>query len=141
MKYPVLLMETAQKLAQQDEKEEKGSLLTDKDKRKLARYMQKLGFEDVGASFFGLHAGSKERVGNVFCTLPSLPNSKTFCPYLIFLPYLKDTTLPRAIFSWVCHGLHWDFEWLRYCVLAPIIEVVGFSGREATQIRPVRPLI
>ena len=89
MKYPVLLMETAQKLAQQDEKEEKGSLLTDKDKRKLARYMQKLGFEDVGTSFCGLHAGSKERVGNVFCTLPFTSKLKNVLSVFDFFTLFK----------------------------------------------------
>ena len=51
MKYPVLLMESVQKMAQDFQ-----SLLTDKDKKKLAGFMRKLGFDDVAASFYDLPA-------------------------------------------------------------------------------------
>ena len=65
MQYPVLLMETAQKISQ-DDKEQQGSLLTDKDKKKLAGYMQKLGFDDIATQFSELNPGSKEKVNNMF---------------------------------------------------------------------------
>ncbi|KAJ7386939.1 putative ATP-dependent RNA helicase ddx60 [Desmophyllum pertusum] len=53
MKYPVLLMESIQNMVQGFH-----SLFTDKDKKKLARYMQKLGFDDVAATFYDLHPES-----------------------------------------------------------------------------------
>lgn len=57
MKYPVLLMESVQKIAQGFQ-----SLLTDKDKKKLAGYMQKLGFHDVATTFHDLQPESGKRV-------------------------------------------------------------------------------
>ena len=57
MKYPVLLMESVQKIAQDFQ-----SFLTDKDKKKLAGYMQKLGFDDVAATFYNLQPESGKRV-------------------------------------------------------------------------------
>ena len=57
MKYPVLLMESVQKIAQGFQ-----SLLTDKDKKKLAGYIQKLGFDDVAAMFYDLQPESGKRV-------------------------------------------------------------------------------
>ena len=57
MKYPVLLMDTVQKIAQGFQ-----SLLTDKDKKKLAGYVQKLGFDDVAATFFDSQPESGKQV-------------------------------------------------------------------------------
>lgn len=57
MKYPVLLMDSVQKIAQGFQ-----SLLTDKDKKKLAGYIQKLGFDDVAAMFYDLQPESGKRV-------------------------------------------------------------------------------
>lgn len=57
MKYAVLLMETTQEIAQKLQ-----SFLTAKDKKTLARYMQKLGFQDIAAVFSDSHSESKERV-------------------------------------------------------------------------------
>ncbi|XP_020629551.1 probable ATP-dependent RNA helicase DDX60 [Orbicella faveolata] len=56
MKYPVLLMDSVQKIAQGFQ-----SLLTDKDKKKLAGYIQKLGFDDVAAMFYDLQPESGKR--------------------------------------------------------------------------------
>lgn len=64
MKYPVLLMDVAQKIVKEEEKEGKGSLLTEKQKKKLSRYMQKLGFENIAATFYDSNAGSREQVVN-----------------------------------------------------------------------------
>ena len=50
-------MESIQNMAQGFQ-----SLFTDKDKKKLARYMQKLGFDDVAATFYDLHPESGKRV-------------------------------------------------------------------------------
>lgn len=49
MKYPVLLMDSVQKISQSFQ-----SLLTNKNKKRLAGYIQKLGFEDVAAMFWDL---------------------------------------------------------------------------------------
>ena len=57
MKYPVLLMQSVQKIAQGFQ-----SLLTDKQKEKLAGYMQKLGFSDIASSFYELQPESGKRV-------------------------------------------------------------------------------
>ena len=59
MKYPVLLMESAQKIAVGFE-----SLLTDRNKKKLAGYMQKLGFEDITAMFYSLKSETDRKVRN-----------------------------------------------------------------------------
>lgn len=64
MKYPVLLMDVAQKIVKEEEKEGKGSLLTEKQKKKLSRYIQKLGFENIAATFHDSNAGSREQVVN-----------------------------------------------------------------------------
>ena len=45
MKYPVLLLKTVQKMA-----EDFHSLLTVKDKKELAGFMRKLGFDDIAAT-------------------------------------------------------------------------------------------
>ena len=50
-------MESVQKIAQGFQ-----SLLTDKDKKKLAGYVQKLGFDDVAATFFDLQLESGKQV-------------------------------------------------------------------------------
>lgn len=60
MKYPALLMEGVQKIAQ----DFKG-LLKDKDKKKLAGYIQKLGFEDVAAMFYDLQPESGQGVNTI----------------------------------------------------------------------------
>ena len=60
MKYPVLLMESVQKLVQGFQ-----SLLTDKDKKKLAGYVQKLGFDDIAATFYDLQPESGKGVNNI----------------------------------------------------------------------------
>lgn len=57
MKYPVLLMQSVQKIAQGFQ-----SLLTDRKKNKLAGCMQKLGFSDIAGSFYELQPESGERV-------------------------------------------------------------------------------
>ena len=59
MKYPVLLMESAQKITVGFE-----SLLTDRNKKKLAGYMQKLGFEDITAMFYNLKSETGRKVRN-----------------------------------------------------------------------------
>lgn len=64
MKYPVLLMDVAQKIVKEEEKEGKGSPLTEKQKKKLSRYIQKLGFENIAATFYDSNAGSREQVVN-----------------------------------------------------------------------------
>ncbi|XP_044173202.1 probable ATP-dependent RNA helicase DDX60 isoform X1 [Acropora millepora] len=53
MKYPVLLMESVQKIFQSFQ-----SLLKDKDKKRLAGFIQKLGFDDVAAMFWDLQPES-----------------------------------------------------------------------------------
>ena len=44
------------------------SLLTDKDKKKLAGYMQKLGFEDISTTFYKLNPESGRKVSNKLST-------------------------------------------------------------------------
>ena len=62
MKYPVLLMETVQRITLEDKNEEAGKLLTDKRKKKLSGYMMKLGFEDIAATIAELTPERKKRV-------------------------------------------------------------------------------
>ena len=50
-------MESVQKMAQDLQ-----SLLTDKNKKKLARMMQKLGFDDVVPLFYALHPERETKV-------------------------------------------------------------------------------
>jgi len=57
MKYPVLLMNSVQKIAQGFQ-----SLLTDREKKRIAGYIQKLGFDDVAAMFYDLQPDSGKRV-------------------------------------------------------------------------------
>ena len=57
MKYPVLLMDSVQKISQGFQR-----LLTDKDKKRLAGYIQKLGFDDVAAMFWDLQPESGKLV-------------------------------------------------------------------------------
>ena len=57
MKYPVLLLKSVQKMA-----EDFHSLLTDKDKKKLAGFMQKLGFDDIAATLYDLPEESERKV-------------------------------------------------------------------------------
>ena len=57
MKYPVLLMESVQKISQSFQ-----SLLKDKDKKRLAGFIQKLGFDDVAAMFWDLQPESGKLV-------------------------------------------------------------------------------
>lgn len=57
MKYPAVLMESVQKIAQDFQ-----GLLKDKHKKKLAGYIQKLGFEDVAAMFYDLQPESGQGV-------------------------------------------------------------------------------
>lgn len=70
MKYPVLLMESVQKITEGFE-----SLLTDRNKKKLAGYMQKLGFEDISAMFYKLNPETGRKVVNQLSTalLPPTP--------------------------------------------------------------------
>ncbi|CAH3032867.1 unnamed protein product [Porites evermanni] len=60
MKYPVLLMESVQKITEGFE-----SLLTDRNKKKLAGYMQKLGFEDISAMFYKLNPETGRETGQL----------------------------------------------------------------------------
>ena len=57
MKYPVLLLESVQKMA-----EDFHSLLTDKDKKKLAGFTRKLGFDDIAATLNDLPEESERKV-------------------------------------------------------------------------------
>ena len=57
MKYPVLLLKSVQKMA-----EDFHSLLTDKDKKKLAGFMRKLGFDDIAATLYDLPEESERKV-------------------------------------------------------------------------------
>ena len=63
MKYPVLLMESVQKITEGFE-----SLLTDRKKKKLAGYMQKLGFEDISTTFYKLNPESGKKVDKKLST-------------------------------------------------------------------------
>ncbi|XP_078360874.1 putative ATP-dependent RNA helicase DDX60 isoform X2 [Oculina patagonica] len=67
MKYPVLLMESIQKIAQDFQ-----SLLSDKDKKKLAGYTQKLGFDNVAATFYDLQPESGKRAGQLSVHMTSV---------------------------------------------------------------------
>lgn len=60
MKYPVLIVQSVQKIAQGF-----SSLLTEKKKKKLAECMQKLGFNDIAGSFYELQPESGKRVSSV----------------------------------------------------------------------------
>ena len=57
MKYPVLLLKSVQKMV-----EDFHSLLTDKDKKKLAGFMRKLGFDDIAATLYDLPEESERKV-------------------------------------------------------------------------------
>lgn len=61
MKYPVILMESVQKIMYGFE-----SLLTDKEKKKLAGYMQKLGFDDISTMFCDLTPKAGKMVNHLF---------------------------------------------------------------------------
>ena len=61
MKYPVLLMESVQKIT-----EGFNSLLTDKDRKKIAGYMQKLGFDNISATFYDLNPETGKKVNRSF---------------------------------------------------------------------------
>lgn len=50
-------MESVQKITEEFE-----VLLTDKDKKKMAGYMQKLGFEDIAAMFYKLNRETDRKV-------------------------------------------------------------------------------
>ena len=50
-------MESVQKITEEFE-----VLLTDKDKKKMAGYMQKLGFEDIAAMFYKLNPETDRKV-------------------------------------------------------------------------------
>ncbi|KAM7443056.1 putative ATP-dependent RNA helicase ddx60 [Porites harrisoni] len=60
MKYPVLLMESVRKITEEFE-----VFLTDKDKKKMAGYMQKLGFEDIAAMFYKLNPETDRKAGKL----------------------------------------------------------------------------
>ena len=111
MKYPVLLMDVAQKIVKEEEKEGKGSLLTEKQKKKLSRYIQKLGFENIAATFYDSNAGSRKQVVNFdwvvslnLYVITFIIHSKYFAvsnwlqyPFKFFitnwrLPYLEDAS-------------------------------------------------
>ena len=57
MKYPVQLLKSVQKMA-----EDFHSLLTDKEKKKLAGFMRKLGFDDIAATLYDLPEESERKV-------------------------------------------------------------------------------
>ena len=64
-------MESVQKITEGFE-----SLLTDRNKKKLAGYMQKLGFEDISAMFYKLNPETGRKVVNQLSTAllpPTLP--------------------------------------------------------------------
>ena len=73
MKYPVILMDSVQKIAQGFQ-----SLLTDKDKKRLAGYIQKLGFDDLAAMFYDLQPESGKRV------ITTLVNTGLYWRFLIY---------------------------------------------------------
>ncbi|XP_027035542.1 probable ATP-dependent RNA helicase DDX60 [Pocillopora damicornis] len=56
MKYPVLLLKSVQKMA-----EDFHSLLTVKEKKKLAGFMRKLGFDDIAATLYDLPEESERK--------------------------------------------------------------------------------
>ena len=57
MKYPVLLLKSVQKMA-----EDFHSLLTDKNKKQLAGFMRRLGFDDIAATLYDLPEESERKV-------------------------------------------------------------------------------
>ena len=59
MKYPVLVMECVQKIVNGF-----NAVVTEKDKKKLAVFMQKLGFDDISATFYDLSLEKKEKKVN-----------------------------------------------------------------------------
>ena len=67
MKYPVLLVECVRKMHC-----EFNSHLTSKDKKKLAGYMQKLGFGDISALFYELNPENENKVDHVLVKVLSL---------------------------------------------------------------------
>ena len=71
MKYPVLLMESVHKITEGFE-----TLLSDKDKKKMAGYMQKLGFEDIAAMFYKLNPETDRKVRNQVSNAVLLPVNK-----------------------------------------------------------------
>ena len=82
MKYPVLLMDSVHKISQSFQ-----SLLTDKNKKRLAGYIQKLGFDDVAAMFWDLQPESGKLVNTtsvnpILCwtwLLSTFISNFTFC--------------------------------------------------------------
>ena len=50
-------------------------LLNDKDKKKLAGYMEKLGFNDISAMFYNLKAETGKKVGSLSSSLRFRENS------------------------------------------------------------------
>ena len=71
MKYPVLLMESVHKITEGFE-----TLLSDKDKKKMAGYMQKLGFEDIAAMFYKLNPETDRKVSEKLSSAVLLPIKK-----------------------------------------------------------------
>ena len=67
MKYPVLLVECVRKIHC-----EFNGNLTSKDKKKLAGYMQKLGFGDISAMFYELNPENENKVDHVLVKVLSL---------------------------------------------------------------------
>ena len=63
MKYPVILMESVHKIVQ-----DLPSVLTDRNKKKLAKIMQKLGFDDLVPLFCEMPPDREKKV-----TIPSIP--------------------------------------------------------------------
>lgn len=51
-------------------------LLTNKDKKKMAGYMQKLGFEDIAARFYKLNPETDRKVSNQLSNAVLLPIKK-----------------------------------------------------------------
>ena len=64
-------MESVQKITEGFE-----ILLTDKDKKKMAGYMQKLGFEDIAATFYKLNPETDRKVSNQVSNAVLLPINK-----------------------------------------------------------------
>ena len=64
-------MESVQKITEEFE-----VLLTDKDKKKMAGYMQKLGFEDIASMFYKLNPETDRKVSNQMSNAVLLPVSK-----------------------------------------------------------------
>ena len=59
MKYPVLLVECVRKIHC-----EFNSRLTNRDKKKLAGFMHKLGFDDISAIFYDLKLETENKVNH-----------------------------------------------------------------------------